>query len=129
MAGSQLHEVATDCVCVLLQSLKEEGCSNQSQTNGEIELQLQRLQLCLFTSVMNLEQPYHLSVAHEDMEKYFKLNLYRIVLSISRRFFFFLFLIRIGKVLLNLGSNYIRNNTVLLKSNFLMSLFEIAYPE
>lgn len=69
MAGSQLHEVATDCVCVLLQSLKDEGCSNRNQANGELEAHIQQLQFCLFTSVMNLEQPYHLSVAHEDMEK------------------------------------------------------------
>lgn len=64
MAGSQLHETATDCICVILQTLGEDtsrGSNNSAQ--------LQQVQLCIFTSVMNLEQPYHLSVAHEDMEK------------------------------------------------------------
>ncbi|XP_046738771.1 transportin-3 [Diprion similis] len=84
MTGSQLHEVATDCVCVLLQSLKDEGCTNHSQSNGEIEMQLQQLQLCVFTSVMNLEQPYHLSVAHEDMEK--SVNYCRIFTELAESF-------------------------------------------
>lgn len=68
MAGSQLHEVATDCICVILQALGEDSNTNRGSDN-ELSVQLQQLQLCLFTSVMNLEQPYHLSVAHEDMEK------------------------------------------------------------
>ncbi|XP_020287942.1 transportin-3 isoform X2 [Pseudomyrmex gracilis] len=66
MANSQLHETATDCICVILQVLGEE--TNDKRDN-ELSVQLQQLQLCLFTSVKNLEPPYHLSVAHEDMEK------------------------------------------------------------
>ncbi|XP_077276129.1 transportin 3 isoform X2 [Temnothorax americanus] len=68
MAVSQLHETATDCICVILQVLGEDSNTNRGSDN-ETSVQLQQLQLCLFTSVMNLEQPYHLSVAHEDMEK------------------------------------------------------------
>lgn len=61
---------AADCVCVILQALEEDNNSNRTQSNSESITQLQQLQLCLFTSVMALEQPYHLSVAHEDMEKF-----------------------------------------------------------
>lgn len=68
IAVSQLHETATDCICVILQVLGEDSNTNRDSDN-ETSVQLQQLQLCLFTSVMNLEQPYHLSVAHEDMEK------------------------------------------------------------
>lgn len=68
MAGSQLHEAASDCICVILQALEKNSNTNRDSDNGP-SVQLQQLQLCLFTSVMNLEQPYHLSVAHEDMEK------------------------------------------------------------
>jgi len=68
MAISQLHETATDCICIILQALGEDSITNRGSDN-ETSVQLQQLQLCLFTSVMNLEQPYHLSVAHEDMEK------------------------------------------------------------
>lgn len=68
MTGSQLHEAATDCICVILQALEEDSNTNRGSDN-EHNVQLQQLQLCLFTSIMNLEQPYHLSVAHEDMEK------------------------------------------------------------
>lgn len=67
MAGSQLHETATDCICVILQTLGED--MNRGSTLYNNSGQLQQVQLCVFTSVMNLEQPYHLSVAHEDMEK------------------------------------------------------------
>lgn len=66
--GSQLHEAAADCICVILQVLEEDS-NNNRDNNSESSIQLQQLQLCLFTSVMALEQPYHLSVAHEDMDK------------------------------------------------------------
>lgn len=68
MTGSQLHEAATDCICVILQVLEEDSNSNRDN-NSESNIQLQQLQLFLFTSVMTLEQRYHLSVAHEDMDK------------------------------------------------------------
>lgn len=79
MAGSQLHETATDCICVILQTLGEDtsrGSNNSAQ--------LQQVQLCVFTSVMNLEQPYHLSVAHEDMEK--SINYCRIFTELAETF-------------------------------------------
>lgn len=51
-----LHEAATDCVCTLLQCLED----NNNQ---------QALEMYLFNSVLNLEVPYHMSVANEDQEK------------------------------------------------------------
>lgn len=68
MAVSQLHETATDCICVILQALGEDSNTNRGSDN-EISAQLQDLQSRLFTSVTNLEPAYHFSVAHEDMEK------------------------------------------------------------
>ncbi|KAL0119670.1 hypothetical protein PUN28_007838 [Cardiocondyla obscurior] len=83
MAVSQLHETATDCICVILQVLGEDSNTNRDSDN-ETNIQLQQLQLCLFTSVMNLEQPYHLSVAHEDMEK--SINYCRIFTELAETF-------------------------------------------
>ncbi|XP_018403619.1 PREDICTED: transportin-3 [Cyphomyrmex costatus] len=83
MAVSQLHETATDCICVILQALGEDSNTNRDSDN-ETSVQLQQLQLCLFTSVMNLEQPYHLSVAHEDMEK--SINYCRIFTELAETF-------------------------------------------
>ncbi|XP_018342669.1 PREDICTED: transportin-3 isoform X1 [Trachymyrmex septentrionalis] len=80
---SQLHETATDCICVILQALGEDSNINRDSDN-EISVQLQQLQLCLFTSVMNLEQPYHLSVAYEDMEK--SINYCRIFTELAETF-------------------------------------------
>ncbi|XP_018314649.1 transportin-3 [Mycetomoellerius zeteki] len=80
---SQLHETATDCICVILQALGEDSNTNRDSDN-EIIVQLQQLQLCLFTSVMNLEQPYHLSVAYEDMEK--SINYCRIFTELAETF-------------------------------------------
>lgn len=51
-----LHDAAADCVGVLLQSLED----NNNQQN---------LDAYLFNSVLNLEIPYHLSVANEESEK------------------------------------------------------------
>lgn len=68
MAGSQLHEAAADCMCVILQALEEDS-NNSRDNNSEPNAQFQQLQMCLFSNVMELEQPYHLSVVHEDMEK------------------------------------------------------------
>ncbi|XP_033225637.1 transportin-3 isoform X2 [Belonocnema kinseyi] len=79
--GSQLHEAATDCVCVILLALEENSNTTRGQNNSA---QLQQLQLCLFTSVMGLEQPYHLSVAHEDMEK--SMNYCRIFTELAETF-------------------------------------------
>ncbi|KAL0267137.1 UNVERIFIED_CONTAM: hypothetical protein PYX00_009490 [Menopon gallinae] len=51
----QLHGVATDCVCKLLQTLED--------NNNQLALEEQ-----LFRGVMALEDSYHLAVAHEDDE-------------------------------------------------------------
>lgn len=51
-----LHDAAADCIGVLLQTLED----NNNQQN---------LDAYLFNSVLDLEIPYHLSVANEDSEK------------------------------------------------------------
>ncbi|CAH1407920.1 unnamed protein product [Nezara viridula] len=56
MASSNLHEAAADCVCSLLECLED---NNNQQS---IEMQL-------FNGVISLEQPFHISVAHEEHEK------------------------------------------------------------
>ncbi|KAH0552027.1 transportin-3 [Cotesia glomerata] len=76
-SNDQLHEAAADCVCSILQSLQ----LNNNHTDIDNYLhhhhhhhnhrspesaEIQRLQLCLFTSVIALEQPYHLLVAEEE---------------------------------------------------------------
>lgn len=52
----KLHDAASDCLCTLLQCL--EG------TNGH-----EVLELNLFNSISQLENAYHMTVAHEDTEK------------------------------------------------------------
>lgn len=79
--GSQLHEAATDCICVILLALEENSNTRSGQNNS---IQLQQLQLCLFTSVMGLEQPFHLSVAHEYLEK--SINYCRIFTELAETF-------------------------------------------
>ncbi|XP_008555701.1 transportin-3 [Microplitis demolitor] len=80
-SNDQLHEAAADCVCSILQSLQlnnnrdidnyhhhDHHHHNQHHHNqhNPKSPQIQRLQLCLFTSVIALEQPYHLLVAEEE---------------------------------------------------------------
>lgn len=50
------HEAATDCICTLLQCLED----NNNQMG---------LENYLFNNIINLEMPYHLSVANEDQSK------------------------------------------------------------
>lgn len=77
-SNDQLHEAAADCVCSILQSLQLNNNHNdidnylhhhhhhhQNHQTPE-SAEIQRLQLCLFTSVIALEQPYHLLVAEEE---------------------------------------------------------------
>ncbi|XP_076655817.1 transportin 3 [Halictus rubicundus] len=80
---SPLHEAAADCICVILQVLEEDSNSNRDN-NSESTIQLQQLQLWLFTSVIALEQPYHLSVACEDMDK--SVNYCRIFTELAETF-------------------------------------------
>lgn len=51
-----LHDAAADCLCALFQSIEEKN------DNAELEMQL-------FSSVLQLENAYHMAVAHEDLEK------------------------------------------------------------
>ncbi|KAG7213831.1 hypothetical protein KM043_003045 [Ampulex compressa] len=83
MTGSQLHEAATDCICVILQALEEDTNACQDN-NSEQSKQLQQLQLCLFTSIMALEQPYQLSIAYEEMDK--SINYCRIFTELAETF-------------------------------------------
>ncbi|XP_031829291.1 transportin 3 isoform X2 [Nomia melanderi] len=83
MTMSPIHEAAADCMCVILQVLEEDSNSNRDN-NSETSLQLQQLQLWLFTSVIALEQPYHLSVAYEDMDK--SINYCRIFTELAETF-------------------------------------------
>lgn len=69
MTISQLHDAAADCVSVVLQVLEEETLRNRDPRTGDPVVPLQQLQLDLFSRILNLEQPYHVSVAHEDMDK------------------------------------------------------------
>ena len=66
---------------MILLALEENSNTSRGQNNST---QLQQLQLCLFTSVMGLETPYHLSVAHEDMEK--SMNYCRIFTELAETF-------------------------------------------
>lgn len=66
-----LHEAATDCICTLLQCLED----NNNQ---------QDLETYLFNSVLNLELPYHMSVANEDQEK--SMNYCRIFTELGESF-------------------------------------------
>lgn len=66
-----LHDAATDCICTLLQCLED----NNNQ---------QALEMYLFNSVLNLEVPYHLSVANEDQDK--SMNYCRIFTELGESF-------------------------------------------
>lgn len=68
---SALHDSATDCICTLLQCL-------ENNNNYEV------LELYLFNKVVELEVPYHLSVANEDQEK--SLNYCRIFTELAETF-------------------------------------------
>lgn len=69
MSGSMLHEAASDSLSITLQVLEEDTLRNRDPSTGEPIVQLQQLQLDLSSRIMDLEQPYHVSVAHEDMDK------------------------------------------------------------
>lgn len=84
MTQAALHEAATDCVCTILQVLAMDNNSKNLQNRVEFLAQLQQLQLCLFTSVIALEQPYHLSVAHEELEQ--SMNYCRIFTELTETF-------------------------------------------
>ncbi|KAJ8976228.1 hypothetical protein NQ317_009725, partial [Molorchus minor] len=55
IAGA-FHEAATDCICTLLQCLED--------NNNQLALESY-----LFNNIVNLEVPYHMSVANEDQDK------------------------------------------------------------
>lgn len=64
MTESELHETAADCVSVILQVLEVECYSTRDNNTKESIVPLQRLQLDLFSRIVNLEQAYYESVAH-----------------------------------------------------------------
>lgn len=70
-ACPDLHDVATECICALLQCL-EENNNNES------------IEQVVFTSVMLLEKSYHLAVAVEDQEK--SINYSRIFTELGESF-------------------------------------------
>lgn len=65
------HEIATDCICTLLQSLEN--------NNNQMELENY-----IFSNIINLEISYHLSVANEDQGK--SLNYCRLFTELSESF-------------------------------------------
>lgn len=74
-----LHEAATDCVCTLLQCLEDNNQQALEDNNNQ-----QALEMYLFNSVLNLEVPYHMSVANEDQEK--SMNYCRIFTELGESF-------------------------------------------
>lgn len=66
-----LHEAATDCICTLLQSLED--------NNNQMELENY-----LFNNIINLELPYHLSVANEDQGR--SMNYCRLFTELAESF-------------------------------------------
>ncbi|XP_014259711.1 transportin-3 [Cimex lectularius] len=71
MSSPGVLEAATDCICALLQYLEE----NNNQQTFEVQL---------FNSVMALEQPFHMSVAHENHENC--LNYCRVFTELAESF-------------------------------------------
>lgn len=65
------HEIATDCICTLLQSLEN--------NNNQVELENY-----IFNNIIDLELPYHLSVANEDQGK--SLNYCRLFTELAESF-------------------------------------------
>ncbi|XP_014226536.1 transportin-3 [Trichogramma pretiosum] len=84
LSGSSLHETAADCVSVVLQILEEDTSVQRDPTTGEPVMALQQFQLDIFSRILELEQPYHISVAHEDMDK--SINYCRIFTELGETF-------------------------------------------
>lgn len=76
--AGKLHDIATDCLCTLLQCLED--------NNNQHALEMQ-----LYQGALSLEPSYHLSVAHEDQEK--SMNYCRIFTELAESF--------LDKILLN----------------------------
>ena len=53
----------------MLELLEEVCVTTRDPITGEIIPELQQLQNAIFREVLFLEQPYHSSVAHEDLDK------------------------------------------------------------
>ncbi|KAJ8673318.1 hypothetical protein QAD02_004580 [Eretmocerus hayati] len=84
MSGSLIHEAAADCISVVLEVLEEDSLTHRDPINGDPIILLQQLQLDLFSRIVTLEQPYHVSVAHEDMDK--SVNYCRIFTELAETF-------------------------------------------
>ena len=69
-----VFEAASDCVIALLIRLEDQDNSPY----------MSALELNVFTTVRRLEEPYHLAVAHEDLDK--ALNLCRVFTELAETF-------------------------------------------
>lgn len=76
-ADGKLHEAAADCLSALLQYMEEMSGPGAEQSQLELELQC-------YSGVMMLESAYHLTVAHEDLER--ANNLCRVFTVLSETF-------------------------------------------
>lgn len=107
--SDKLHDSATDCLCTLLQCLEASNnnsynnrsnnignlSSNNNHHHQQHEQQLhhdqfssynnehQMLEMQIFNGILALENCYHTSVAHEDMEK--AINYCRIFTSLGKK--------------------------------------------
>lgn len=70
-SSSNIHDAATDLICMILQSIMEKNDRNE----------LTKLEMELFTGIIRLEDCYHMSVAHENIEK--SLNYSRIFTELA----------------------------------------------
>ncbi|XP_014219167.1 transportin-3-like [Copidosoma floridanum] len=81
VTGSDLHKDAADFVIKTLQILAINSSLMIDINTGDPIVPLQKLQLDLFTRIVNLEQSYHMSVAHEDINK--SMNYCQIFIALS----------------------------------------------
>lgn len=67
---ASLHEKAADCICMILQAL-DEDCKARVDIAGEepFSNRTQMKHMHVYSYITAFEQPYHLAVAHEDLEK------------------------------------------------------------
>lgn len=68
---AKLHDVATDCLCSLVQCL-------EANNNQEV------LETQILTGISSLEDAYHMAVAHEDLDK--AINYCRLFTALSEAF-------------------------------------------
>lgn len=74
-SSSNIHDAATDLICIILQSITDNGNRTDSS----------KLEMELFSGIIRLEDCYHMSVAQENIEK--SLNYCRIFTELADSFF------------------------------------------